>query len=81
MDVSTRPSREDAASQMEGHSFIQAEAKYYSMRKTKDGIVVGFVIHPNDFSAELALAPIGTRVLLAIAEISDEQPQEDINHG
>lgn len=54
------------------HSFTKAEAKYYAMRKSKDGIIISFVIHPADFSNDLALAPIGTRMLLAIAEIKDE---------
>ncbi len=54
------------------HSFTKAEALYYAMRKSKDGIIVSFVIQPADFSLDLAIAPIGTRVLLATAELKDK---------
>lgn len=54
---------------------IHCEAVKVSYRQTKDGMVVSFAIHPNDMPSELALAPVGTRVVLAIAAIGDdEQP-------
>lgn len=56
------------------HSFVKCEAVKVSYRQTKDGMVVAFAIHPNDMPSELALAPVGTRVLLAVAEITDEEP-------
>ena len=44
-------------------------------RKNKDGIVVQFTIHPNDAPPDLLTAWIGTRYLLSIVEIGDdEQP-------
>jgi hypothetical protein len=57
------------------HSFVKAEAVKVSYRQTKDGMVVAFAIHPNDMPPELALAPVGTRVLLAVAELTDEPPR------
>jgi len=51
------------------------EAKKHAYRQTQDGIVVSFVIHPNDMPEHLALAPLGTRFGVAVAEIGDdEQP-------
>lgn len=53
------------------------EAKKHAYRQTQDGIVVSFVIHPNDLNAEFAVAALGTRYMVAFAEIGDdEKPQE-----
>lgn len=54
------------------NSFLKSEAVFYALRKTRDGIVVSFVLHPNELSDGLTRSPIGTRVLLAVAEVSDE---------
>lgn len=55
---------------------IPCEVKKYSWRQSKDGFVVSFVIHPNDVPDALALASIGTRYMLALVEIGDdEQPK------
>lgn len=58
---------------MTEHSFTQAEAVFYAMRKTRDGTVVSFVLHPNELSEKLLAAPIGTRLLIAVAEISEDE--------
>ena len=51
------------------------EAKLHGFRKTQDGIVVSFVLHPQDWPQALALDPLGTRYMLAVAQIGDdEQP-------
>jgi hypothetical protein len=53
------------------------EAKKHAYRQTQDGIVISFVVHPNDLSAEVATAPLGTRYMVAFAQIGDdEQPTE-----
>jgi hypothetical protein len=53
------------------------EAKKHALRQTQDGIVVAFVLHPNDVPAALQLAPLGTRYMLALVEIGeDETPIE-----
>lgn len=57
---------------MTEHSFCQAEAKIYAFRKNAEGTVISFVIHPSEVPDELQVAPIGTRVILAVAEIVDE---------
>lgn len=49
------------------------EAKKVSYRQTRDGIVVSFVVHPNDVPARMATSPLGTRVMLAVAEIGDDE--------
>lgn len=67
---------------MNEHSFIKCEAVKTAYRQNKTGIVVSFLLHPNDFSSELALAPIGTRVLLAVAELgeieSGNEPEKEL---
>lgn len=56
-------------------SAIHFEAKKHAYRQTQDGVVVSFVVHPNDLNAAFAVAPLGTRYVLALAEIGDdEQP-------
>lgn len=51
------------------------EAKKHAYRQTQDGVVISFVVHPNDLNAALAVAPLGTRYMVAVAEIGDdEQP-------
>jgi len=48
------------------------EAKKHAYRQTQDGIVVSFVIHPNDLDAAFAVAPLGTRYMIGFAEIGDD---------
>lgn len=48
------------------------EAKKHAYRQTQDGIVVSFVVHPNDVSAVLAVSPLGTRYMVAFAEIGED---------
>lgn len=48
------------------------EAKKHAYRQTQDGIVVSFVIHPNDLDATFAIAPLGTRYMVGFAEIGDD---------
>lgn len=49
------------------------EAKKHSYRQTQDGIVVSFVIHPNEMPQHLALAPLGTRFGVAVSEITENE--------
>src|SRR3990167_6715521 len=56
---------------------LHCEAKKHAYRQTQDGVVVSFVLHPQEVPAGLATAPLGTRYMLALAEIgNDEQPIE-----
>lgn len=48
------------------------EAKKHAYRQTQDGIVVSFVIHPNDVDAAFATAALGTRYMIGFAEIGDD---------
>src|SRR5689334_9280134 len=51
------------------------EAKLHAFRKTQDGVVVSFVLHPAEVPERLALDPLGTRYMLALVAIGDdEQP-------
>ena len=49
------------------------EAKKHAYRQTQDGIVVSFVLHPNEVPDDLALAPLGTRYVLALVRIGDDE--------
>lgn len=49
------------------------EAKKHAYRQTQDGIVVSFVVHPNDMCADLAIAPLGTQYVVALAPYTEEQ--------
>jgi hypothetical protein len=54
---------------------MNCEAKFYAFRKTKDGTIVSFVLHPQDVPDGLATAEIGARFVLALVEIGeDEKP-------
>lgn len=48
------------------------EAKKHAYRQTQDGIVVSFVVHPNEVNSSLAIAALGTRYMVALAEIGDD---------
>lgn len=53
----------------------RCEAKLHAFRRTQDGVVVSFVVHPAEVPPVLALDPLGTRYMLAFAAIGDdEQP-------
>ena len=52
------------------------EAKKHGYRQTQDGIVVSFVLHPNEVPDDLVLAALGTRYMLVFTRIGDdEEPQ------
>lgn len=51
------------------------EAIKSSYRQTKDGVSVTFVIHPQEMPDALALAPLGSRWMVALVQVGDdEQP-------
>lgn len=52
---------------------IHCEVRKAAYRQSKDGLVVSFVIHPNEMPPALATSPLGTRYMLALAEIGDEE--------
>lgn len=59
------------------------EAKKHAYRQTQDGIVVSFVVHPNDMSADLAIAPLGTQYVVALAPYTEQSPPSStgLEHG
>ena len=57
---------------MNGEEIAESfEAKKYAYRQTKDGMVLSFVLHPDDVPSEMAVAPIGQRYMLACVQIDD----------
>lgn len=58
-------------------SALHCEAKFYAFRKTKDGTIVSFVLHPQEVPEGLATANIGARFMLAMVELDDnERPKK-----
>lgn len=59
------------------------EAKKYALRQAKDGVIVSFVLHPDDVVPELLSAPIGEHYVVALApyekaaEEAEQQPAPD----
>lgn len=49
------------------------ELKKHAYRQTQDGIVISFVVHPNDMPAAMATAGLGTRYMAAFVEIGDDE--------
>lgn len=52
---------------------IHCEAKKHAYRQTQEGVVVAFVIHHADMPKNLATADLGTRYMLALVEINDDE--------
>jgi hypothetical protein len=53
--------------------FPQIECKKHAYRQTQDGVVISFVVHPNDITPELASAPLGTRYAAVLLELTDDE--------
>lgn len=51
---------------------LPIEVKKHAYRQTQDGIVISFVVHPNDVSPKLAAAPLGTRYMCALVEVNED---------
>jgi hypothetical protein len=49
------------------------EAKLHAFRRTQDGVVVSYVVHPSDVNADLAVAALGTRYMIAAAQMGDDE--------
>ena len=59
---------------MRGEDIAESfEAKKYAYRQTKEGMVLSFVLHPDDVPKEMATAPIGQRYMVACAQIDDHE--------
>ena len=54
------------------------EAKLHALRRTNDGMVVSFLIHPNEVPSCIALDPLGQRYMVALAGINDDETARGI---
>lgn len=55
---------------------MNCEAKKHAYRQVQDGVVISFVLHPHEIPPDLASAPLGTRYVLALVEIDEnEEPR------
>lgn len=50
---------------------LKVEAIKIGFKQSKEGDVVTYRLHPSDDVRQIAEMPLGTRVILAVAEISD----------
>lgn len=57
---------------------ISFEVRKIAWRQSKEGLVVSFVIHPDDVNADFAVAALGTRYMVALAKIGDDEQPEPI---
>ena len=54
------------------------EAKLHALRRARDGVVVSFVVHPDDVTdafSRLAVSPLGQRYMIAYSAIGDDEEQ------
>lgn len=49
------------------------EARKIGMRQNKEGVIISFVVQPDDFSSALAMVPIGARMMIGWAQIGDDE--------
>lgn len=52
------------------------EAKLHALRRARDGVVVSFVVHPDDVTdafSRLAVSPLGQRYMIAYSAIGDDE--------
>src|SRR4051812_45100915 len=52
---------------------LQFEAVKYGYRQNKEGIVISFVVHPNDVPAALSISHIGSRYIAVLVQIGDDE--------
>ena len=57
---------------------LNCEAKKHAYRQTQDGVVVSFVLHPQEIPDELALAPLGQRFILAMVALNDQDEPKEV---
>lgn len=55
------------------------EALKWAYRQTKDGTVISFLMQPHDINAQLATAPLGTRYMVAFAQIGDDEKPVELS--
>lgn len=51
---------------------LSFEARKIAMRHTKDGLVLSFAVHPNDLPTPVVQSLLGTRYMIALVEIGDD---------
>jgi hypothetical protein len=54
-------------------SALHCEMVKYALRQNKDGVVVSFVVHPNDIPAALSTSHIGSRSWWRLVQIGDDE--------
>jgi hypothetical protein len=52
---------------------ITFEGIKYSYNQRQAGIVIAFVVHPENMPDYVALAPLGSRVMITLTEIGDDE--------
>ncbi len=56
------------------------EAKLHALRRARDGVVVSFVVHPDDVTdafSRLAVSPLGQRYMIAYSTIGEDEGEGD----
>lgn len=63
---------------------IHCEAVKVSLSQTKDGVKITFVIHPSDMPQSMLTDHVGTRYMMALARIGDDEQvdvSEEVKEG
>ncbi len=58
-------------------SAAHCEARKIAYRQSKEGVVISFVLHPNEIPDSVATAALGTRFLLALVELNDDDTAKE----
>lgn len=58
---------------------LHFEGVKIAYRQTKDGVIVSFVVHPNEVPDGLATAPLGSRYVVALVQVGDDEKPLPIN--
>lgn len=56
-----------------GDNAIHCEMVKYAYRQSKDGVVVSFVVHPDEVPAALSTSRIGARYVVALVQVGDDE--------
>lgn len=52
---------------------INCEMVKYAYRQSKDGVVVSFVVHPDEVPAALSTSRIGARYVVVLVQVGDDE--------
>lgn len=55
---------------------VHVEAVKTALRQSKDGVVLSLALHPNDMPPSILTDPVGTRYMVALVRLGDDDQPE-----